>query len=148
MKVLKELHAGVYTKMSTKCPQILMLSLSRRLPQEGPRQIRQCSPKCTRKLSKMCLVIFHMFYFHMFWEPARPLQRSLGPFGPVALGNSAKRLFRHSLETLRRLPGLFLSPFGDFWGRRPRQPFSRLFRHFGPEGPERPLTVRGGLVLF
>ena len=58
---------------------------------------------------------------------------------PKSLGNSPKRLFRH---TLWRLSGLFPRLFGDFSGsrgRRPRETFSRLFRHLGPEGPERPL---------
>ena len=56
---------------------------------------------------------------------------------PKSLRNSPKRLFRHFPETLRRLPRLFPRLFGDFSGfrgRRPWQTFSRLSRHFGPEG--------------
>ena len=92
------------------------------------------------------------------WEPARPLQRSLGqkslenvsrglrPRDPKKSpkksrgqsGKSPESLGKVSGECFWSIPGLF----GDFLGsqgRRPRETFSRLFRHFGPGGPERPL---------
>ena len=100
-----------------------------------------------------------------FWEPARPLQRSLGPSGPEipkkfskmsqkASGpgtpKSLKKCPGDSPESLRKVSGkclesvFGLSPglFGDFLGsrgRRPRETFLRLFWDFGPGGPERPL---------
>ena len=98
------------------------------------------------------------------WEPARPLQRSLRPSGPKmpkksrkclpgppAPGpqkvskksrNTPKTLSRHFPETLRRLARLSQRLFWDFLGSRgrgPRETFSRLFWHFGPGGPGRPL---------
>ena len=98
------------------------------------------------------------------WEPARPLQRSLGPSGPEMPKESRKCLpsppaagpqkvskrsrgqSGKSPESLRKVSGecfwSVLGLFGDFLGsrrRRPRKTFSRLFRHFGPGGPERPL---------
>ena len=98
------------------------------------------------------------------WEPARPLQRSLVPSGPEMPKKSRKCLpgppgpgpqknfqkvlehtKKHSPDTFRRLrrfPRLSPRLCGDFLGsqgRRPRETFSRLSRHFGPGGPERPL---------
>ena len=57
---------------------------------------------------------------------------------PKSLRNSPRRLFRRSLETFRTVPETFWRLFG-VRGRRPRETFTRLFRHFGREGPERPL---------
>ena len=78
------------------------------------------------------------------------VSRGLRPRNPEksskSLRNSPTRLFQHFPETLRRPPRLFPRVFGDFSGfrgRRPRETFSRLFRHFGRA---RETPVRGGLV--
>ena len=67
------------------------------------------------------------------------LSQGLRPGTPKKSPKSPEKVQKHSPDTFGRLsPGLF----GDFFGspdRRPRETFSRLFRHFGPEGPERPL---------
>ena len=65
-----------------------------------------------------------------------------GPGTPKSLQKVSGTVREDSFDTFRRLPRLFPRLFGDFSGsrgRRPRDTFSRLFRHFGREGPERPL---------
>ena len=58
-KVLTQMHMGVYAKMPTKTPtkvEILCAKHTRwvpwRHPQEGSREIWQCSRKCTRKCAR------------------------------------------------------------------------------------------------
>ena len=107
------------------------------------------------------------------WEPARPLQRSLGPFrpeipkksrkclpGPPApeprkvskifksLGNNLGSLPRVSGKCRKSLFGLFARLFGDFSGfpgRRPRETFYETFSAFRARRA-RETSVRGGLV--
>ena len=65
-----------------------------------------------------------------------------GPGTPKSLQKVSGTVRKVSGECQKSLFGLFPRLFGDFSGfrgRRPRETFSRLFRHFGPEGPERPL---------
>ena len=99
-----------------------------------------------------------------------PLQRSLRRFGtqmprksrkclpgppapkpPKSLQKVWGAVRKASVDTFRRLsrallPRLSLRLLGDssgFRGQRPLKTFSRLFRHFGPEAPERPLQGAG-----
>ena len=101
-------------------------------------------------------------------EPARPLERPLGPFGPEMPKKSrtclpgspapepkkkSPKSLGNSLGGLRRVSGkcpkesfsdCFLRLFGDFSGfPGPHETFSKLFRRFGPEGPEGPLQGAG-----
>ena len=107
------------------------------------------------------------------WEPARPLQGSLTPSRPEMPKKSRKCLAGpldrvpekvskksreqsgKSPESLRKVSGecfwTFSGLFGDFFrvpGQRPRETFSRLFRHFGPGGPERPLQGAGWFPIL
>ena len=66
-------------------------------------------------------------------DPKKSQKKSRGQSG-----KSPESLRKVSGECFWSVPGLF----GDFLGSRglrPRETFSRLFRHFGPGGPKRPL---------
>ena len=78
------------------------------------------------------------------------VSRGLRPRTPHKVSKKSRGQSGKSPESLRRVSGKCLeSVFGvfrdfleTFWGSRglrPRETFSRLFRHFGPGGPERPL---------
>ena len=114
--------------------------------------------------------MFKKLIWWYFWEPARPLQRPPGPempkksrkclLGPPArdpkksrksLGDSPGSLGRVSGKCLESVFGVFrdfLETFLGSRGRSPRETFSRLFRHFGPWGPERPLQGAGWLPML
>ena len=107
------------------------------------------------------------------WEPARPLQGSLGPSGPEMpkksrkclsgppawdpervskkSGRSPKTLSRHFPETLQRLPRLFPRLFGDSFGlpgRRPGRHFRDFFGFSGPPGLRDPCKGQAGSQLL
>ena len=97
------------------------------------------------------------------WEPVGHLQGSLGPSrperpekvwkkSPGASGPSPPRESGKSLEGLEKVSKVpkrhfweLFQTLGGPWGLRPRETFSRLFRGFGPGGPERPLQMANGL---
>ena len=74
------------------------------------------------------------------------VSRGLRPLDPKksqeSIGDSPASLRRVSGKCLESVLGVFRDFRGDFLGcrgQRPRETFSRLFRHFGPRGPGRPL---------
>ena len=102
------------------------------------------------------------------WEPARPLQRPLRPFGPKCRKSLEKVSGPGTPKNLQKVSGTvwdfsgespesvkrvfsdcsrdFSDGFRDSGARGPSrhfrdifETFSRHFRHFGPKGPERPL---------
>ena len=79
-------------------------------------------------------------------EPAHPtrVSRARARNAEKVSKMSARVVWEVSGKCLESVFGLFPDFFGDFLGvpgRRPRETFSRLFRQFGPGGPdsERPL---------
>ena len=138
------------------CPQTIgFLPLSCQL---GRHQLVVVSPKlcnpATLSQSFKC--------FLNIWEPVDHLQGSLGPSGPETLkkseslpGPEPPRVWKKSRKSLS-------GPFRDFFqtrqtfsrlfpdsrgvpGPEARETFFRLFRGFGPGGPERPLKMVNGL---
>ena len=100
-------------------------------------------------------------FYH--WEPVDHLQGSLGPpqkslkkKSPGASGPGTPPRVWKSLEKVWRVwkksrkgpDRLFRDFFQTLGGRRSRETFFRLFRGFGPRGPERPLKMVNGFPIL
>ena len=133
--------------------------------------MRYATKTSTKEFCDTIAAGFARYEKYRYWasKQPRPLQRSVGPFRPEMPKKSRKcfpgppapeprKVLKKSREQSAKSPeslrkvskecffGLFPRLFGDFSGfrgRRPRETFSRLFRHFRPEGPERPLQGAG-----